>query len=301
MTFYEDLTYYSEDHFEHSQNIGWLDTNKEFPRAKPSFEFIEALYEYIKCPFNKQRHSHPTSFEYRGNEIKLGYSEIRVLSNKTDQKFAAPDTILKSILDQEYSPPQVFQKAVIEGPKPGTTEYDQFIERYNENCLWGESPDYAEQCHKLNKAMSEHQNTQVQKWIQNKEISIDITTIDGSILNSALLNNNVEVALWVIDHGIDINKFSGIELNTAIAQGHNNIVNLLIDKHMKLNMYSPKLNPLFTAIRTKNVEAVEVIMDSGIDLNIKYSNEFMQDIDALKLAQQLKFHPAIELLQDKYN
>lgn len=294
---YKDLTYYSEDHFENAQNIGWLDEAKEFPRAKPSLEFIDALYHYTQFPFNKQRHAHSISLNYKGNELRLGYSEIRVLSHKSDFKFAAPDMIFKYVLEDEYSPPEAFQKAVIEGPKPNTMEYDQFIKRYNEECLWGERPEYVEKCKHLKKAIVEQKNTLIQNWINHHEISINIVTIEGSLLNHALLNNNIDLAFYVIDKGININNFNGIELNTAISQDHNEIVQLLINKKIQFNMSSPQLNPLFTAIKTKNIDAIEILIKSDIDQKVKYSNEFMRSMDALLFAQQLKFYPAVECLK----
>lgn len=88
--------------------------------------------------------------------------------------------------------------------------------------------------------------------------------------------------------GIDLDRFSGIELNNAVFESENQLVKLLLSKNIMIDVSSPKRNPLFTAIREGNYEASYLLLENGIDANVKYTNEFMKNMDALTLAKHCK-------------
>lgn len=300
MRYYKDFTYYSLDHFENARNIGWITPNEKLEKYENSTEFLEKLWEYINCPFNKQRNVVPTSFFYNGHEVKLGYSEIRVLNTNGREKYAAPDIIFKYILEGKYMPPDCFKKAVLEGPKPGSKEYDDYIVRYNETNLWGEFEETVIQSTELRSKIIQAENSQVINLINKSKIDIDILTKEGSILNTAILHGNLAIAEYFVEFGININKFSGIEFVNAVANNAMNIIKLLMEQNIDLNLSSPNMNPLFIAIRNKNIEMTHTLLDYGIDPSIKYTNEFMKDMDALQLAKRVNYEPIVELLKTSY-
>lgn len=68
--------------------------------------------------------------------------------------------------------------------------------------------------------------------------------------------------------------------------------------HIKLNVSTPKLNPLFTAIRKGNYEACKLLLENGIDVSLKYTNEFMKNMDAYTLAKRSNQEQIIDLLEE---
>jgi len=297
---FKDFTCYSLDHFENAKNIGWMQPTEESKKYEFSIEFLDKLWEYVNCPFNKQRNTGALPFCYKDHEVKLGYSEIRVLDTNGTVKYASPDIIFKYILEGQYMPPDDFKKAVIEGPKPGSKEYDHYILHYNEKNLWGESEEIVIKSTELRNKIIQAENSQIINLLNKSKIDIDILTKEGSILNTAILHSNLAIAEYFIEFGININKFSGAEFINAVANNAKNIVELLIKNKTDLNLSSPSMNPLFIAIRNKNIEMTKILLEYGIDPNIKYTNEFMKDMDALQLAQRVKCEAIVNLLQNNY-
>lgn len=117
--FYKDLTYYSRKHFENAKNVGFIDVRKgSYTKGKVSNKFIENLKIYIKFAtvgfdlngekvkynFNEDKSTNDIcKVEIDGEEITLGYSEIRVLSSN-GQVFASPDKIYYYIEKFSYLP-----------------------------------------------------------------------------------------------------------------------------------------------------------------------------------------------------
>ncbi|MCA1295675.1 ankyrin repeat domain-containing protein [Paenibacillus sp. alder61] len=75
------------------------------------------------------------------------------------------------------------------------------------------------------------------------------------------------------------------KLNNAVFESGNQFVKLLLSKNIMIDVSSPKRNPLFTAIRKGNYEASYLLLENGIDVNVKYTNEFMKNMDAITLAK----------------
>lgn len=139
MAQYEDFTNYSYMKLEDTNtfNIGWLEGRKEINKGEVSQEFLDNLWEYMKCPIHITRGLHcnidldePGSYfkaVYNGCEIKLGNAEIRVIDKQAGCVYAAPNLILHYIISHNYLPPEKFINAVIKGPKPGSEEFAELI------------------------------------------------------------------------------------------------------------------------------------------------------------------------------
>ena len=141
MAYYEDFTKYTYDRGQNKEtntlNIGWLEGTKQINRGKVSQEFLDNLWEYMKCPINRKRglycnvclDGERNYFKavYNGCEIKLGDAEIRVIDKKANCVYAAPTLILHYIISHNYLPPSEFINAVIDGPKPGSKEYSKLV------------------------------------------------------------------------------------------------------------------------------------------------------------------------------
>lgn len=139
MAWYRDFTNYTYIKLEDAKtfNIGWLEGGKEINRGEVSQEFLDNLWEYIKCPIHRTRGLYcnldldgPGSYfkaTYNGCEIKLGDAEIRVIDKQAGCVYAAPNLILHYIISHNYLPPEQFINAVIDGPKPNSEEYAKLI------------------------------------------------------------------------------------------------------------------------------------------------------------------------------
>ncbi|HEY9059583.1 MAG TPA: hypothetical protein VIO64_03625 [Pseudobacteroides sp.] len=143
MSYFEDLSNYSYCcGIENSKNVGWLDVAHPFPKGKVSEDFINKLWVYLKVDLMIMRGFHVCNLCHdphngifiasRNDEsLKLGFAEIRVLSEDSNVVYAAPDLIYHYILDHSYKPPEEFVKAVLKGPKPGSIEYEKFLSTFD--------------------------------------------------------------------------------------------------------------------------------------------------------------------------
>lgn len=303
--YYKDLTYYSLHHFENAQNIGWINEVNEHNKGSVPSEFIDNLWLYVKRPFNEIRgnlncclcNGEKVHFPTLTDSVelsKLGLSEIRVISETGEQKYAAPSIMLHYISEHGYCPPEEFIKAVINGPKPGSSEYQAYEERYNIESLWGESDETVIISEKLRIGALNNNRS----LIHDNSTYCDIITRDGSLLNVAIKSKHIELAKDLILLGADLNKFSGIELNNAVFELENEVVQLLLSHKIMINVSTPKLNPLFTAIRKGNYEASKLLLENGINVNLKYTNEFMKNMDAYTLARHSNREQIVDLLKE---
>lgn len=297
MIYYNDLSYYSLQHFENAQNVGWINTSGDFNQGEVPEQFIEKLWAYMNYPVNTIRSDHHQSLTYHGKEVGVGYSEIRVLDRDGKTRFAAPDAIVSYICDLHYLPPEPFIHAVINGPQPNSTEYQAYFATYHEDSLWGESKKVVQASQEIKGNIIAHRNEVVVQMIHNNVDLINILTSEGSLLNTAIINKNVQLAKQLIYLGIDIHKFSGIELITALNYDATEIIDLLLAHNISFNLSTPYLNPLFIATKKGNLRAVKQLLERGIDTHIQYSNEFIQNLTVLQLAQQMNHKEIVALLK----
>ncbi|KRD58285.1 hypothetical protein ASE40_18300 [Flavobacterium sp. Root935] len=294
MEFYKDLTYYSKLHFENALNIGWINETNTFIKGKTPDLFLQKLEEYILEPFNTTRgylkcdlcKSDSFKISILNQDINLGFSEIRVISEDGKQRFAAPDMIYHYIKDHNYSPPIEFIEAVINGPKPNSKKYQRFIKRYKKEFLWGEDEETVKTTLEIeNKILSN--NITAEKILSKNPNFINLVTKNGSLLNVAIKAKNLKLALFLLKQNLDINKFNGIELTSAIDVFENHLIEFLISKGIKIDLTTWS-NPLFKAISIGNIDAVEILIKNGIDYQIEYSNPYVKNMNAIKFAAYCK-------------
>ncbi|MBS5794959.1 MAG: ankyrin repeat domain-containing protein [Clostridiales bacterium] len=292
--FYKDLTYYSRKHFENAKNVGFIDVRKgSYTIGKVSNKFIENLKIYIKFAtvgfdlngekikynFNEDKATNDIcKVEIDGQEITLGYSEIRVLSSN-GQVYASPDKIYYYVEKFSYLPPNEFIEAV----ENRVNILDYTLKNINEkwlgyvsnyNKFYTLNVDYYNSAENLKNLIKENKD-KFKNEIKLQR-NLEIITKEGSLLNYTIKENEPELVEYLIDHNININKFSGIELLTAIEKNMNDIVKLLIENGIEVKNYSPRVNPLFCAIKCNNITAVELLIGDK-RLNIVY--KYLEDIN----------------------
>lgn len=138
MSFYEDLSEYEYYRKEQcTYNIGWLDGSKEFKRGKVDAQLVENLWEFIKFPILEMRgfysdekligKNHIVMIKDGSYFIQLGTAEIRVIDEKFNRIYAAPNLIIYYIIEHNYLPPKCFIDAVLSSPKPNSSKYSDMI------------------------------------------------------------------------------------------------------------------------------------------------------------------------------
>jgi ankyrin repeat protein len=123
---------------------------------------------------------------------------------------------------------------------------------------------------KLFKAIFEHNLNAVKKIIEKDKSQANyIRQINKSfyipVLMQAVMNNENEIARYLIENGSDVNKTDGFEM-TCLMWASNN----------------------------QNIELVKLLLDKGADKNLMDGN----GMTALKAAEEVKNNEIIKLLKD---
>ena len=296
---YKDFTKYMFQHFENAYNIGWKEniTLKEKETNNTiDDKFIDNLELFCKFPINISKDGKYKIIEKNGEKYAKGFGEIRVLNEKNNIRYAAPNTILDDIIEGIYIPPQEFIKAVKNGPKPDEIEYKQFILKYTAKNYWGEDEEYAKKITHIISSLKKGVST-LKREIQSENI-INCVTDKGSLLNYAIQEKKTEEALYLIESGIEINTFEGIELLNAIRNNLTEVAKVLIEKDIYMEKDELKRNPLFQAIRCKNKDIVLKLLAPKQDLVKTYSNEYVKNYTILDAAERCKDEEIIEIVKN---
>lgn len=143
MAFFHDLTPYtylkSAKDYEVALNIGWLSEEQPYSHGNVSEEFLNNLWLHYKfrvyttrgfspCALSSKC-IYPVMAEFKGESLRLGSAEIRVLA-RDGAIFAAPDLIFHYVVFHHYLPPDKFLDAVINGYHPQSPEYLDTKARY---------------------------------------------------------------------------------------------------------------------------------------------------------------------------
>jgi len=130
MTWYPDLSKYSylEESIPPGEtilNVGWLDSQHDFPVGDPPDGFLEALKEmcagnahartrgWHACNLpHAQQLDYPCTIEVSGEKIPLGSAEIRIAA-EDGAIISAPNLVLHYVDYHRYLPPDVFIEAVL--------------------------------------------------------------------------------------------------------------------------------------------------------------------------------------------
>ena len=180
MAYYEDLSPYNYHHYSEKElNVGWLQKDQKFNVGEVPEGFIEKLNLY----FTKNN----TVFHCRGDHDcdfcdNCGSASCKIRVVSSDGKvYASPELIKHYIEMHHYLPPQDFIDAVMSGPVPGSTEYDNIIKRMPE--YWKRrEPDQND----------ENYEEKITKMMVD-EIS---QSVDNKIFND-LLNENPEMKKFI--------------------------------------------------------------------------------------------------------
>ncbi len=118
--------------------------------------------------------------------------------------------------------------------------------------------------------------------------SLNEITPFGTWLHVAASEGQTEIVKKLIDLGLDVNKkggtYLGGSLNEATTEGHYNTAVYLLSRGAELDTSDSRSNPLFGAILSGNKDIVKLLLDSGIDASVRYTGDYMQNMDAYDFA-----------------
>lgn len=102
------------------------------------------------------------------------------------------------------------------------------------------------------------------------------TSVFGTWLHVAAKRGKLDMVKYLVESGMDINRRSGTSdsyaINQAVTWGHIDVVKYLLSRGAKLDVSDPVRNPLFDAITDGRSEMVRLLIDSGINIHVKYEN-----------------------------
>lgn len=112
----------------------------------------------------------------------------------------------------------------------------------------------------------------------------------GTFLHVAATHGKLEIVKRLIELGADINKRGGVygggALNQAASKGQIEIVRYLLSCGAEMDVSEPERNPLFGAIQGGYVDIAKLLIENGIDVHVKYTGEYMKNMDALAFAHE---------------
>lgn len=117
---------------------------------------------------------------------------------------------------------------------------------------------------------------------------LDENTPFGTWLHIASSEGRLDFVKKLIGFGLDANKrggtFNGSAINEAASRGRYDIVRYLLSIGAELDTSEPERNPLFGAIMCGSKEIVQLLLDSGIDASVRYTGQYMNNMDAYDFA-----------------
>ena len=120
---------------------------------------------------------------------------------------------------------------------------------------------------------SESSNLDFRMYQSSKDMSPDK---DRALLD-AIKQNNLDEVISLIENGVNINPetkdWTISPLQVAIYLGHEQIAKTLILKGAKTNMQdSDGIYPIHRAVQKNQKEVVEILLQHGADIEVKYDN-----------------------------
>jgi len=144
---------------------------------------------------------------------------------------------------------------------------------------------------------------QTMKLIEANPHLLQMMTPFGTWLHVAASFGSLDIVKQLLALGIPINALGGTfdsgALRLAASHGHIDIVAFLIISGAELDVSKPEKNPLFGAIYGGHINIVKLLIENGIDIRMKYTGEYMKNMDALAFAEERGQQEIADFLRQK--
>jgi hypothetical protein len=119
---------------DHVRAIGWLHPDHEYPRGVVPAECVARLREFVRLAGHCAEALYlPLCMGFHTCEFCQQAHGIRNLGVPAgDVLFVAPEMVAHYVEQHGYAPPPEFVAAVMESPLPGTSEYQDAVERFRQ-------------------------------------------------------------------------------------------------------------------------------------------------------------------------
>ncbi|MBU7592616.1 suppressor of fused domain protein [Metabacillus halosaccharovorans] len=132
---------------------------------------------------------------------------------------------------------------------------------------------------------------------------LNMNTPFGSWLHVAASRGELAIVKKLIELGANVNMLGGVygggALNEAASAGHYDTVSYLLSCGADMDVSEPERNPLFGAISNGHADIAKLLIESGIDIHVKYTGKSMREMDALAFAKENDRKEIIELLENQ--
>jgi uncharacterized protein len=159
-----------------------------------------------------------------------------------------------------------------------------------------------EEYKKIRASVKEGRKEDVIALVDANPEAIHENGVFGTWLHVAASTNQVEVAKELIKRGVDINASGGIlggnALTEAASDGHYEMAKYLLEAGSEMDVSASERNPLFNAILGDKVKIAQLLIDHGIDINIKYSGDLAQNMTAFTVAKEQGARQCLKLLEE---
>ena len=129
--------------------------------------------------------------------------------------------------------------------------------------------------------------------------ALDMMTPFGTWLHVAASANQLEIAKELLRRGADINAlggtFGGNALMEATTEGHLEMTKYLLEEGAEMDVSDSEVNPLWGAILHDNVKIAQLLIEHGINFNMKYGDVQM---DAMAFAKEQGAGHCYHLLEE---
>ncbi|SHK26060.1 Ankyrin repeat-containing protein [Clostridium cavendishii DSM 21758] len=138
-------------------------------------------------------------------------------------------------------------------------------------------------------AFKNKDNAKIKMLIGDDKEILNMVTAFGTWLHVAADFGNLEMVEYLLNLGLDINTEGGTfecgAIGYAASAGHIDIVKYLLDKGAIIDTSTAYRNPIFGAIYNGHKDVVELLVEVGTDISIRYTGENIKNMNAYEYAR----------------